>query len=524
MMNTEYDVDVIQMSDFRLPGGTTSSIAEEVRAQSEAGLSTAMVHLTGAVTNYPLAWSSHVRKVLDLPGVRLCTPHTPLRAKVLVIRHPTVLYSTRISLKNIHVDHVVVVANHAAIDAAGTQHYDVAATDAKAREVFGKAPIWAPIGPVVRGTMLQQTQDVPLRESDWFNIFSFPVAFEKRTDFVGDRPIIGRHSRPQRGKWPDNGDDILAAYPNSDEYQVCILGGAQIAQRLLGQVPEGWEVIPFGGEDPTNFLKRIDFWVYMHHPDLKEAFGRAAMESLAAGCVAVMPPYMEELFGDAALYAQPQQVRRLIDEYAANKEKFLAQSHRAQDFARRFSPQMHIDRLAALGADQSEQVGSTIAESRVPFGQRAATQGPTLLLIEGEQTERTLSACIDISEAGQDFIWVEVGESLPFEQAPRVTVFVSSARRMNMTEQVWNEYFNTHVTALIARTHPGRVVYSGALPTKPVLDSLKGTPVDKVWIQQPRHNPEAEEHALKASLDFHTVLAPDVPTNELRAVLQEGLM
>lgn len=103
-------------------------------------------------------------------------------------------------------------------------------------------------------------------------------------------------------------------------------------------------------------------------------------------------------------------------------------------------------------------------------------------------------------------------------------MFVSSARRMNMTEHVWNEYFNTHVTALVARTHPGRVVYSGALPTKPVLDSLKGMPVDKVWIQQPQHNPEAEEHALKASMDFHTVLAPDVPTDELRAVLQEGLI
>src|SRR5699024_10521356 len=199
-MSPDYDVDVIQMSDFRLPGGTTSSIAEEVRAQSAAGLSTALVHVAGAVTNYPLGWSAHIRGALDLPNVRLCTPHTRLRAKVLVIRHPTVLLSTRISLESIQADHIVLVANHAAIDAAGTQHYDMAATDAKARATFGKAPIWSPIGPVVRGTMLEQTQDIPLRETDWFNIFNFPEAFEQRTGFVEDRPVIGRHSRLQRGK------------------------------------------------------------------------------------------------------------------------------------------------------------------------------------------------------------------------------------------------------------------------------------------------------------------------------------
>ncbi|MGO2942171.1 MAG: glycosyltransferase [Brevibacterium aurantiacum] len=513
-MSQDYDVDVIQMSDFRLPGGTTSSIAEEVRAQSAAGLSTAVVHVAGAVTNYPLGWSAHIRRILDLPGVRLCTPHTRLRAKVLVIRHPTVLLSTRISLERLEADHIIIVANHAAIDAAGTQHYDMAATDAKARAAFGKAPIWSPIGPVVRGTMLEQTQEIPLRDTDWFNIFDFPEAFEQRTGFVEDRPVIGRHSRPQRGKWPDTSEDILAAYPNSPEYAVRILGGAQIAQRLIGHVPESWEVIPFGGEDPTKFLRRIDFWVYMHHPDLKEAFGRAAMESLAAGCVAIMPPYMEELFGDAALYAEPRDVQALVDEYRAEKEKFLAQSRRAQDFAHSFSPQMHVDRLAELGAVPTH--GTDVDPA--PRNDRSADTthravGPTLLVTVGPQSEKTQLALAGGSN-NDDLIWVSVGDDTQTVPDQNVSLFVSSARRLNMDDEAWNDYFVARLDNLLAGLRPDRVIYSGVLPPQALEDCLAGAPVEKVWMQQPIDNPEVGEKAIKSALNFHTVIDTDAPVNE----------
>lgn len=516
-MCAAHDVDVIQMSDFRLPGGTTSSIAEEVRAQSAAGLSTALVHVAGAVTNYPLGWSSHIRKVLELPGVQLHTPHALLKANVLVIRHPTVLYSTRISLQSIQADHVVIVANHAAIDAAGTQHYDIAATDTKARELFGKAPIWAPIGPVVRGTMLQQTQSIPLRETDWFNIFDFPDSSRERTGFVEDRPVIGRHSRPQRGKWPDTSNDILAAYPESPQYQVRILGGAQIVQKLVGRVPENWEVIPFGGEDPAEFLKRIDFWVYMHHPDLKEAFGRAAMESLAAGCVAIMPPYMEELFGDAALYGSPHQVLELIDNYS-DKEKFLVRSRRAQDFARQFSSQMHIDRLADLGVNSTKPVISSDENERLRPYREDSPAGPALLIVCGEQTKRTLSACSSAQTAIQDLVWVTISDAA---QDLPASLFISSARRMNMSDDLWNEYFTSRITELISRTRPSRVIYSGVLPPRALLDSIRGIPVQKVWIQQ-QSDSVLREETIKATLDFHTVLTDEASNDELQAALCGG--
>ncbi|MGO1183573.1 MAG: glycosyltransferase [Micrococcaceae bacterium] len=480
---TPYDVDVILASDLRLPGGTTSSVAEEVRAQSDAGISTALIHIVGSVTNYALPWSQHIRRVVGLPHVRLATPHSKLHARLLILRHPTVVFSTRSRMENITADHVIIVANHAAIDSGGTQHYDVKATDAKVRELFGVDPIWAPIGPVVRGTMLQQTTEVPFRDEDWVNIFSLPIQDEPRTGFLGSRPVIGRHSRPQPGKWPSTGRDILAAYPDSTQYDVRVLGGAQVAEKLVGYVPENWEVIPFGGEDPAVFLQGIDFWVYMHHPDLKEAFGRAAMEALAAGCVAIMPPYMEELFGDSALYAKPREVQGIIDEYYGDLDKFLAQSRRAQEFARSFSPEMHLRRLAELGVKPREAEN----EAQPTHGAEnpGNPSGPTLALVDGDAHDERVSAYVTALERNPLLHVAVVASSPPSALNGHEVSYLPSAARLNMDAADWEGYLGHRMRRLMDSLDVETAVYDGVLPPTSVIESLAERPVAKVWVQRP---------------------------------------
>lgn len=486
-----YDVDVVQISDFRLPGGTTSSVAEEVRVQSRAGISTALVHIAGSVTNYPLGWSEHIRRVTGLPHVQLATPHARLRARVAVIRHPTVIQSTRSRLDGIEADQVIVVANHAAVDAAGKQHYDIPATDAKVREIFAKDPIWAPIGPVVRGTMELQTDQVPFRDEDWFNIFDVSGSPTPRSGLLDGTPVIGRHSRPQPGKWPNRAKDILAAYPDSTDYRVRVLGGAAVVEKHLGHVPRSWEVIPFGGEEPMRFLEGVDFWVYMHHPDLKEAFGRAAMEALAAGCVAILPPYMRELFGEAALYATPSEVRGVVEEHRRDPEKFVEQSQRAVDFASRFSAQMHLDRLAALGvvAPPKENLDSAALPGNGP---EAPTElsGPGTLILDGEHSAQQLSDYAALLAADPLLTALVIADQAPELPGERA-VYLPSARRMNLQETDWASHAITRLTELLSVLRPTRIIYSGPAPSSAVTSVLLGVPAHKTWIRQPTLTPEA---------------------------------
>lgn len=509
-----YDVDVVQLSDFRLPGGTTSSIAEEVRAQSEVGITTALVHAAGTITNHPHPWSAHIRGVLDLPHVQVATHRDRIHTKLLVIRHPTVIWSTLATFDRISADEVVVVVNHAAVDAAGTRHYPVEETDRRVRELFGRDPIWAPIGPVVRGTVLEQTTRVPLREHDWVNIFRVPEDMAERTGFLGDRPIIGRHSRPEPGKWPASRRDIRAAYPDSEKYQVEILGGAWAAEKILRGRPEHWHVVPFGGEDPMRFLRRIDFWVYMHHPDLKEAFGRAAMEALAAGCVAVMPPYMKELFGDAALYAAPQQVTGIVDSLWKDPDRFLAQSRRAQEFARSFTPQMHVERLAQLGvrAPKNPPVEKELAVPRRP-------NGPTLV-ISTEESATTAAAGIaaGLRTPRRGTVWARIAERpAPDGSAAQVRpdVEIASRSALNTSEAAWGDYLASRLRHLVGAVDPGRVVVVGPEAPEALVRASGSAGTHRFWVRTPGAR-ELDEESMAAARLFTRTFSPDeaadVPT------------
>lgn len=347
-------VDVVIISDFRLPGGTTASIAEEVRAQSAAGIRTALIHTQSAVTSTAAGFSRHIRRVLGLSGVTIVSPRATLHARLLVIRHPRVIETAAAQFSGITAEEVVIVANHPAVDAEGNRQYGVAEATAAARRLFDVEPEWAPISPVVRSSIGQQGEPpARLAAEDWVNIFGEEVTTTPRIGFVAERPVIGRHSRPQKEKWPDTAQALLDAYPDSADYQVEILGGAEIPEQILGTVPARWQVQPFGAEDPADFLPRLDFWVYMHHPDWSEAFGRAIMEALAAGCVAVLPGYLQQIFGDAALYAAPSEVLGLVDRYWDDQERYLEQSRRGQQFALQHGPLRHLQRLAQRGVTVS---------------------------------------------------------------------------------------------------------------------------------------------------------------------------
>lgn len=512
---TQYDADVVIISDFRLPGGTTSSIAEEVQAQSDAGLRTTLIHVASSVTNYALPWSRHIRRIVGLPHVSLRTAGSRVHAKLIIVRHPTVILSTRHRLQNVTGDRVLIIANHAAIDAGGKQHYDIAAVDEKLRAMFNAEPLWAPIGPVVRGTMLQQTREIPFREQDWVNIFALPDEVEPRRGFLQDTPVIGRHSRPQPGKWPRTGRDILAAYPDSADYTVRVLGGADVAEHLLGYVPANWEVIPFGGEDPVKFLRRIDFWVYMHHPDLKEAFGRAAMEALAAGCVAIMPPYMEELFGDAALYAKPHQVPALVNEYFADRQKFVDQSAKAQEFARGFSPQMHIERLRDLGV-QAPEGGAPLVQAPGPADAHRhaapAGEGSSVVIIDEAPDPGRAADYVAAAAQNPELILVTADDH-PWQGLPAAqAVLIPSAARLNMEPADWREIFAARVKRLVETIVPQRVYYDGVLPPAQLTDVLQGLAAEKIWLRRyPLESTQQEGasatglHQVQAEPHFHTI-------------------
>jgi len=517
-MNLTYDTDVIHITDFRLPGGTTHSVAEEIRAQANSGYRTHLIHAPSDLVGRVSGWSENIRRVSRHPNVRIATEHSKLHAQLVIIRHPSVVEQTPAVFANITADKVIMVANNAALDTTGKFHYDVAAVDAKLTRIFGVPPLWAPIGPVVEASIREQQVAVQLHDSYWLNLLDAPEDAWVRDSYVSDRPVIGRHSRPQPAKWPAYEDEILGAYPESEDVQVEILGGASVVTNILGSIPEAWNVVPFGGEDPREFLQRIDFWVYFHHHEMREAFGRAVMEALASGAVVVLPEYLRETYGDAALYATPQTSMDLVRSYYRDPEMYFRQSRKGQEFTRQFAPSIHGSRLKALGVEPTPQLGRSIPVPLISENRRrrilfvtsnGAGMGHLTRLLsvatrlpdEAEPVFASLSKAVNI-----------VGRyGMPYE-------YIGSREGLGMEGKTWRGYSAQRFGILFDEVQPDTVVFDGTWPYPSYREALGKKGLHAVWMRRPMWKEGTTTRPLSWAPEFDAVIEP----GELAAEYDSG--
>lgn len=356
-MTPQIEVDVLIATDLRFPGGNNASVVEEITAHGRAGYTTALLHLPSPVQRSERDFAPRIRSLIEEGDARLVLGGS-VRARLLVVRHPTVLMELAADLPKIDVDHVVIVANQVPVDdRARSPYYNVVSCDHAATALTGKRAHWAPIGPQVRATLVPFAGDIALREANWNNIIDVDSWYVRRSGFLAEPPVIGRHSRGDWSKWPADRDTITSIYPVDGSYTVKILGGTEAPAEVLGGLPAAWIDLPFNSLPPRQFLSEIDFLVYYHHPGLIEAFGRTVLEGVAAGAVAVIDPRFEETFGPAAIYATPAQVRETLDRFRRDPGSFIGQSERGVAYVREnFSYDTHVERIRQLigepGADQ----------------------------------------------------------------------------------------------------------------------------------------------------------------------------
>lgn len=343
-------IDVLMASDLRFPGGTTASIVEEVRAQTRAGYTSALLHLPSPVQRSERGYAPRIRELVESGHARLILGEKTVRTKLLAVRHPSVLMELPETLPQIHADQVLIVANQVPVDSrARAPYYDVLQCDENARRLTGRAPQWAPIGPQVREALAPYQEQIVIQGTNWNNIIDVDSWYLERTGFVSEPPTIGRHSRGDWSKWPADRQTLTAIYPTDGSYKVKVLGGVEAPREILGYLPENWTDLPFNSVAPQEYLKGIDFLVYYHHPGLVEAFGRTILEGIAAGTVAIVDPSFEATFGESALYATPGEVKPVLDRLSEDIRAYRQQSERGAQYAREhFSYATHQRRVENL--------------------------------------------------------------------------------------------------------------------------------------------------------------------------------
>ena len=347
--------DVIILSDLALPGGTTASNLAEVAANEQAGWRTGLVH-----NRNPKFRDIGVNpKFFDAcsDGTRVLSAGETVSCDVLVIKYPPSAVRIPDVFPQIDVRHeIVMIANQTpwtGYSGRRQQVYEITRVSDEVAARFGRAPLWFPIGPASRQAFeshhASELTRIRWSDDDWVEIIDVTAWKRAQRPNNGQQFRIGRHGRDSVWKWPSDAKVLAAAYPSHEPYVVDILGGADEAARVLGRLPANWQVSPFDSISPVNFLRRLDVFVHVAHPDMEEAFGRTILEALATGVPVITEPRFATPFGDAVIVAHPREVQTHLERLRDDPALYDEMATRGLELAEsRYGFSAHQQRVDAL--------------------------------------------------------------------------------------------------------------------------------------------------------------------------------
>ena len=346
--------DVVLACDWRPFGGPQKSMLEEIAALTGAGYRVAILHLESFrhMTERQKPLCTPIQDLINAGTVDQVLPTDEVDVTLLVLRYPPILQFRQGEQTSIRPQRMVILANQAPSEADGSDlRYVPSTCTENAREMFGTEPVWYPQGPAARAALRPRLPGDLLAADDMPGIIDTAATMVERHGFRSELPVIGRHSRDDWTKWPADAATLMELYPDSPDVDVRVMGGAKSALALLrtDEPPTNWIIYRRDELDVANFLHQLDFYVYFPHPNMIEAFGRAILEALAAGCVTILPRHFEAVFADAAVYGEPFEVPQIIARYRKDVTGFLAQSRLAQRRVReRFSHDSYLSLVRPL--------------------------------------------------------------------------------------------------------------------------------------------------------------------------------
>jgi glycosyltransferase involved in cell wall biosynthesis len=414
-------LDMLYLTDLRFPGGTSSSLIDEVSVARQHGYRIGVLHLANPLLGHGNVVKPQVQALIDQGSLIHILPGEAVRTRVVLVKHPMVFHRPTGAPLPIETDQVVVIAGQVPRHEDGHEYCVPAEVNANVVAALGVHPVWMPISPVVR----RELNEVDLSADDWVEITEVPVDAPTRAVAPGSVPVIGRHGRPSMLKWPATAAEVLEVYPDDEAARVKVLGAPEALEEMLGGYPPNWEVLEFGSTPVREFLDSIDYFVYFHHPDLIEAFGRTILEALAAGVVAIVPPHFEEMFGEACLYARPSQVTELLRGLQDAPDEYHRQSVRGHRLvAERFSLNVHLERLLSL-----------IGPPGPLAHRRGATRPETITVRQYGDRPTVLVSCIGLDRSGVDDALRSLDEHRR-HQLGFVPLVVTSGIRSELADQL----------------------------------------------------------------------------------------
>lgn len=348
-------IDVVFAGNWEKYGGPQKSMLEEIRALVHSGYRVGILNFEAArfmSGQFQKPLISEIQGLINDGQVDEVHFDDHLNVRLLLLRYPPILQFFSHDKTDLNIEKLAIVANQAPAEMNGEDiRYRVEDCHETAQRAFKVEPTWVPQGPQVRD-FLKFYLEYPLLENlDLPGVLDIKEWWRDRSTPRSLTPVVGRHSRDNKMKWPDNGEVIEEVYRTDGSYDIRLLGGAKVPLKIIKKrlLDTGWTVYEENEIPVDRFLQSLDYYVFYQHSQAVEAFGRAILEALASGLVVVLPKHFQRVFGEAAVYAEPDQVESMIRRYHSNfalYKKQLAKSRAYLDA--QFSYEACVTRIERL--------------------------------------------------------------------------------------------------------------------------------------------------------------------------------
>lgn len=507
--------DIVILGDFRFPGGTSTAIAAEIEAQARAGYRTGLLSLKAPLLRFPHPIHPQITAQVEAGRADLLDPDLPVSAGLLLVHHPQVLTHLPAAPLRPTAEHILLIAHHPPYDADGVPFYDWRRIDANAAAMFGRRIPWAPVGPAVR-RQLQGLIDGPaVWPRDWHNVLD-PAAWRVVCREPGEVPVIGRHSRPDLLKWPATREETLLVYPPTPDFRVRVLGADAGVTRFLDPLPATWELLPFGAVPVQEFLAGLDVYVFFHHPRWVEAFGRTLIEAMASGLPVILPHPFAELFGEAAVYAEPAEVGARVRALHADRPAWAAQSERARAaIETRFSLRQHVKRVAEL-------IGAPVAGRMPRVRPRQRPRTVLFFTSNGVGLGHVTRALAIAKRCGEGIepVFVTLSQAAGLiEEAGFTTEYLPFHAYLGADVNRWNRHLATELREMVRFYDPCVILFDGNTPYAGLLEAIQAASrAWSVWVRRGFWRSGSGATALEREAAFDAVIEPE----DLAEILDHG--
>lgn len=347
----EKHYDVIIVGDWRKKGGPQNSMIQEIYALVNGGYRVAVSHLEAFrfMTTDMLLMNNDIQELINVGFVDYVSFTDEVCANKIILRYPPILQFLPEEVCKIKAEELYIVANQAPYEQDYSDvRYEVDTCIINAKKFFQIDGVWVPQGPLVRDTLENHVPQSILSTFDLLGVINVDEWVCARKKLSGDIPVIGRYSRDDLMKFPESKDLLLKCYPTDRALSVKIMGGVSSCNRLLGEknIPKNWKMFNHDEIHTKDFLNKIDFFVYFDNSNIVEAFGRSILEALASGTVTILPIKFKRVFGDAAIYCEPKDVKDKIMQLSLNRKLYNEVSAKSIEFVKeKFSQQAYIDKV-----------------------------------------------------------------------------------------------------------------------------------------------------------------------------------